>query len=97
MSQKSKLNFYEIKNAAKSYDDDEALAHIFSVVSSLDSLVIGESQITGKVTDAFKLSMDHGTAGEKLNRVRAYEPGKYCVWPSIGDAFVGFCRSYNFV
>jgi glutamyl-tRNA reductase len=72
MSQKSGLNFYEVKNAAKVYDDEEAINHIFSVVSSLESLVIGESQITGQVKEAFKLSVDHGTAGEKLNRVISY-------------------------
>lgn len=72
MSQKSGQNFYEIKNAAKAYDDDEAIRHIFSVVSSLDSLVIGESQITGQVKEAFRFSMENGTAGEKLNRVISY-------------------------
>jgi len=69
MSQKSDINFYVVKTAAKSYDDEEAIAHLFSVVSSLDSLVIGESQITGQVKEAFKLSVDNGTAGKKLNRV----------------------------
>ena len=72
MSQKSGQNFYEVKGAAKTFDDDEAVRHIFSVVSSLDSLVIGESQITGQVKEAFRLSLDHGTAGEKLNRVINY-------------------------
>ncbi|MFT7823170.1 MAG: glutamyl-tRNA reductase [Sulfurimonas sp.] len=72
MSQKSRQNFYDIKNAVKTYDDEEAISHIFSVVSSLDSLVVGESQITGQVKEAFKLSLDHGTAGEKMNRVIAY-------------------------
>lgn len=72
MSQKSRQNFYDIKNAVKTYDDEEAISHIFNVVSSLDSLVIGESQITGQVKEAFKLSLDHGTAGEKLNRVISY-------------------------
>lgn len=72
MAQKSGQNFYEIKSTAKVYDDDEAISHIFSVVSSLDSLVIGESQITGQVKEAFNLSLEHGTAGEKLNRVISY-------------------------
>jgi len=72
MSQKSDLSFYELKNAAKRYDDEEAIEHIFSVVSSLDSLVVGESQITGQVKDAFKLSFQNGTAGRKLNRVISY-------------------------
>jgi len=72
ISQKSNLNFYEVKSTANRVDDEEAVAHIFSVVSSLDSLVIGESQITGQVKDAFKFSFANGTAGRKLNRVLSY-------------------------
>jgi len=72
MSQRSDLNFYELKTAAKRHDDEEAVEHIFSVVSSLDSLVIGESQITGQVKEAFKFSHANGTAGRKLNRVISY-------------------------
>ncbi len=72
MSQKSDLNFYELKSTAQRYDDEEAVKHIFTVVSSLDSLVVGESQITGQVKDAFKFSFQNGTAGRKLNRVISY-------------------------
>ena len=72
MSQKSDLNFYELKNTAQRYDDENAVKHIFTVVSSLDSLVVGESQITGQVKDAFKFSFQNGTAGRKLNRVISY-------------------------
>ena len=72
MSQKSELNFYELKTNAQRYDDEVAVEHIFSVVSSLDSLVIGESQITGQVKDAFRFSHQNGTAGRKLNRVLSY-------------------------
>ncbi len=72
MSQKSELNFYELKINAQRYDDEEAVEQIFSVVSSLDSLVIGESQITGQVKDAFRFSHKNETAGRKLNRVLSY-------------------------
>jgi len=72
MSQKSDINFYALKTSGKSYDDEEAVAHLFTVVSSLDSLVVGESQITGQVKEAFKFSVDNGTAGKKLNRVLSY-------------------------
>jgi len=72
MSQKSALNFYEVKDAGVRYDDEEAVQHIFSVVSSLDSLVVGESQITGQVKEAFMLSHRNGTAGRKLNRIISY-------------------------
>jgi len=72
MSQKSELNFYELKTTAQRYDDEEAVEQIFSVVSSLDSLVIGESQITGQVKEAFRFSHQNNTAGRKLNRVLSY-------------------------
>ncbi len=72
MSQKSDLNFYELKTSVKQHDDEEAVEHMFSVVSSLDSLVVGESQITGQVKDAFKFSHTNGTAGRKLNRMLSY-------------------------
>ena len=72
MSQKSELNFYELKTTAQRYDDEEAVEQIFSVVSSLDSLVIGESQITGQVKEAFRFSHQNETAGRKLNRVLSY-------------------------
>lgn len=72
MSQKSALNFYEVKSAGERYDDEEAVHHVFAVVSSLDSLVIGESQITGQVKEAFMLSYKNGTSGRKLNRMISY-------------------------
>jgi len=72
MSQKSALNFYEVKSSGIRYDDEDAVQHIFSVISSLDSLVIGESQITGQVKEAFILSHQNGTAGRKLNRIISY-------------------------
>jgi glutamyl-tRNA reductase len=72
MAQKSNLNFYALKENVERYDDDEAVQHIFSVVASLDSLVIGESQITGQVKEAFMLSHKNETAGRKLNRMISY-------------------------
>lgn len=66
------LNFYELEKSAKRYEDKEAVEHIFSVVSSLDSLVIGEAQITGQVKQGFKLSYENKTAGKELNRVVSY-------------------------
>ncbi|SFV61671.1 Glutamyl-tRNA reductase [hydrothermal vent metagenome] len=72
MAQKSDLNFYQLKTAAERYDDEEAVQHIFSVVSSLESLVVGESQITGQVKEAFMLSHKNETAGRRLNRLISY-------------------------
>ena len=72
MAQKSDLNFYQLKTAAERYDDEEAVQHVFSVVSSLESLVVGESQITGQVKEAFMLSHKNETAGRRLNRLLSY-------------------------
>jgi len=72
LSLKSGLSFFELKGMDGRYDDSEAIAHIFSVVSSLESLVIGESQITGQVKDAYRFSYHNRTADRKLNRVISY-------------------------
>ncbi len=72
MAKKSDVNFYELKSTAVRYDDQEAVKHIFSVVSSLESLVVGESQITGQVKEAFAFSYQNKTAGAKLNRIISY-------------------------
>jgi glutamyl-tRNA reductase len=72
LSKKSNVDFYRLKSSGRRYDDEEAIVHIFSVVASLDSLVIGESQITGQVKEAFKFSYENGTAGSRLNRVLSH-------------------------
>ena len=72
VSEYSGINFHQIKEMLYRADDQEAIKHIFSVVSSLDSLVVGESQITGQVKDAFKFSYNNKSAGRKLNRVVSY-------------------------
>ena len=46
-----------------------AVQHIFRVVSSLDSLVVGEPQILGQFKDAFDLARKQGTVGNRLHRV----------------------------
>jgi glutamyl-tRNA reductase len=72
LSQKTNVDFYKLKSSGRCYNDEEAIVHTFSVVSSLDSVVIGESQITGQVKEDFKFSYNNGTAGVKLNRVLSY-------------------------
>jgi len=58
-----------LRDSGEMYEDGEAVHHLFSVVSSLDSLVIGETQIVGQVKEAFKFSYDNGFSGQKMARV----------------------------
>lgn len=54
------------------YEDSGAIHHLFSVASSLDSLVIGETQIAGQLKDAFKFAMLHGSCGVNISRAVHY-------------------------
>ncbi|MBI2423932.1 MAG: glutamyl-tRNA reductase [Candidatus Hydrogenedentes bacterium] len=55
----------EFADALYEYADREAVAHVFRVASSLDSLVIGEQQILGQVHDAYLLAHSEA-ATEKI-------------------------------
>ncbi|RUM65112.1 MAG: glutamyl-tRNA reductase [Sulfurospirillum sp.] len=59
----------ELSDKGEVYTDVQAIHHIFSVVSSLDSLVLGETQIVGQVKDAFSFSYENGYSGQKIARV----------------------------
>jgi glutamyl-tRNA reductase len=48
---------------------DAAVRHIFTVVSGLDSLVVGEPQILGQIRDAYVAADRHGAPGRVLHEV----------------------------
>jgi glutamyl-tRNA reductase len=49
--------------------DTNAIKHLFRVASSLDSLVVGESQILGQVKEAYQHAINAGTIGRILSQL----------------------------
>ena len=72
LSERSNMNIEELEGRADIFDDQGAIHHLFSVASSLDSLVVGETQIAGQLKDAFRFSYDNGYCGQKLSRAMHY-------------------------
>jgi glutamyl-tRNA reductase len=60
------------------YEDRDAVRHIFRVASSLDSMVIGEPQILGQIKEAYTSATKEKTTGVILNRLlhRAFHTAK---------------------
>jgi glutamyl-tRNA reductase len=57
-----------------------AVAHLFRVASSVDSMVIGDSQILSQVKDAYRIAVENGSAGKVLNQLvqKALHTAKKC-------------------
>jgi glutamyl-tRNA reductase len=54
---------------AEIYEDGEAIKHIFKVAASLDSMVVGEVQITGQLKEAFMEAYEKHFIGQDLTRL----------------------------
>jgi len=51
------------------FEDMDAVRHIFRVTSSLDSMVVGEPQILGQIKEAYAQAVKRKTSGVILNRL----------------------------
>ncbi|ANV97483.1 glutamyl-tRNA reductase [Helicobacter enhydrae] len=63
------VSYESLKNGAMLFGGKEAIGHIFEVASSLDSLVVGETQITGQLKSAYKFSYENGFCHKELTRL----------------------------
>ena len=68
LSRRSGISIEELEGRADVLDDSSAIHHLFSVAASLDSMVIGETQIVGQLKDAFRFAYDNQFCGKKLAR-----------------------------
>ena len=67
----------DLKNSSLFSDDqycymangEDAVRHFFKVISSLDSQIIGEPQITGQVKDAYNLAHESNTTDILINKM----------------------------
>jgi len=57
---------------------DAVVRHLFRVVASLDSMVLGEAQILGQVKEAYEHSFANGASGRVFNKLfrQSFEVGK---------------------
>ena len=73
--ERSKISKEELEQRADIFDDSTAIHHLFSVASSLDSMVVGETQIAGQLKEAFRFSHDRGFCDKKIARAMRHAFG----------------------
>lgn len=68
----------EVTKHLYSHDSGNAVRHLLRVVSSLDSMVVGEAQILGQVKEAYSYALDAGATSTIFNRLfrHSFEVGK---------------------
>ncbi|MCI5164425.1 MAG: glutamyl-tRNA reductase, partial [Candidatus Electrothrix sp. AX5] len=64
-----KVSREEVAGCFYVYENEEAIRHLFMVSSSLDSMIVGESQILGQLKEAFRHAAEQKTAGLIINKL----------------------------
>lgn len=78
LSQYHKIPIKDFEKNLYLLTGEEAIKHVFRVASSLDSMVVGEPQITGQVKSSYSMANDLKTSGFILQRLfnRAFHVAK---------------------
>jgi glutamyl-tRNA reductase len=67
LGQSRGLKLEEFQSSLYEKSERDVVSHLFSVASSLDSMVLGETQILGQVREAYDAAREAGTAGPMLH------------------------------
>lgn len=68
LSSHSGMSRDELHERGDVFEDEGCIHHLFSVASSLDSMVVGETQIAGQLKEAFRLSQENDCSAQKISR-----------------------------
>ncbi|MHC4906338.1 MAG: glutamyl-tRNA reductase, partial [Planctomycetota bacterium] len=63
------VDFSELEEYVYLKSNEDAATHLFTVASGLDSMVIGENQITSQVKESYKIASQCESTGKVLNRL----------------------------
>jgi glutamyl-tRNA reductase len=67
LSEQRPVTAAELRPHLYEHSNDEAVRHLFRVTASLDSMIVGEAQITGQVKRAYELAHQRAASGQVLN------------------------------
>jgi glutamyl-tRNA reductase len=78
LAERHKLSPQDFESSLYLLTADHAIRHIFRVASSLDAMVVGESQILGQVKAAYAIALERDATGMILNALmdRAFHVAK---------------------
>jgi glutamyl-tRNA reductase len=69
LSRQAELRPTELMGSLYSLRGREAVEHLFSVTSGLDSMIVGEAEIQGQVKRAYEMALVEGVSGPVSNRL----------------------------